>query len=102
LISQLRAETQTSLRPSELSVGNLFDGDGFVLPDPAPVFRLSSTDNRGQSPFEPSHFFFYLYNKVQKIIDNQTTLVAKHCVVLKHYLAPIAERIPICGHLDVL
>lgn len=51
LISQLRAETQTSLRPSELSVGNLFDGDGFVFPDPAPVFRLSSTDNRGQSPF---------------------------------------------------
>ena len=47
LISQLRAETQTSLRPSELSVGNLFDGDGFILSDPAPVFRLSSTDNRG-------------------------------------------------------
>jgi hypothetical protein len=46
LISQLRAETQTYLCPSELSVGNLFDhhdgdGDGFV-------FRLSSTDNRGQ------------------------------------------------------
>ena len=51
LISQLRAETQTSLRPSELSVGNLFDRDGFVFPDPAPVFRLSNTDNRGQSPF---------------------------------------------------
>ena len=49
LISQLLAETQTSLHPSELSVGNLFDADNFVFPHPAPVFHLSSTDNRGQS-----------------------------------------------------
>ena len=34
-----------------------FDGDGFVFQHPAPVFRLSSMDNRGQSPFEPSYFF---------------------------------------------
>ena len=48
LISQLRAETQTSLRPSELSVGNLFDGDGLVLSsNTTSVFRLSNTDNRG-------------------------------------------------------
>jgi serine/threonine protein kinase len=58
LISQLRAETQTSLRPSELSVGNLFGEDGFVFPDPTPVFRLSSTDNRGQFAFEPGLLFF--------------------------------------------
>ena len=63
LISQLRAETQTSLRPSELSVGNLFGGDDFVFPEPTPVFRLSSTDNRGQSPFEPSYFFFSYVNR---------------------------------------
>lgn len=44
MISQLRADTQTSLRPSELSVGNLFDG-----PDTSSVFRLSSTDDPGQS-----------------------------------------------------
>ena len=102
LISQLRAETQTSLHPSELSVGNLFGGDGFVFPDPTPVFRLSSTDNRGQFAFEPAFFLFSLCNKVQKIIDDQITWVVKHCKVLKHYLAPIVERIPICGPLDVL
>ena len=67
LISQLRAETQTSLRPSEMSVGNLFhdDGDGLVLPDPhTPVFRLSSTDNRGQSPFSSPKLYsvpFFLF-----------------------------------------
>ena len=60
LISQLRAETQTSLRPSELSVGNLFDGDGFVFPDSTSVFRLSSTDNQGQSRFGTKNHFFYL------------------------------------------
>lgn len=58
LISQLRAETQTSLRPSELSVGNLFDGDGFVFQDPTCVFRLSSTDNRGQSPLSQGYFSY--------------------------------------------
>ena len=56
LISQLRAETQTSLRPSELSIGNLFDG--FVSSNPAPVFRLSNMDNWDKSPFEPSYFSF--------------------------------------------
>ena len=105
LISHLRAETQTSLRPSELSVGDLFDG-GFVFPAPANVFRLSSTDNWGRSLFEPSYtfffLFFYLCNKIQKIIDDRNTCAAKHWGVLKNYLALIVERILICGHLDVL
>ena len=63
LISQLLAETQTSLHPSELSVGNLFDADNFVFPHPAPVFHLSSTDNRGQSvsPFEFLCVFFFFF-----------------------------------------
>ena len=58
LISQLRAETQTSLRPSELSVGNLFDG--FVFPDTTSVFRLSSTDNRGQSHWNQKSFLLLM------------------------------------------
>jgi hypothetical protein len=77
LTSQLRAETQTSLRPSELSVGNLFDEDGFVFPDTTSVFRLSSTDNRGQSRWNQS-YFSYLCNRMQKVIDDQTTWVVKH------------------------
>jgi len=60
LISQLRAETQTSLRPSELSVGNLFNGDGVVLPDGTSVFRLSNADNRGQSRWKKTPKFFIL------------------------------------------
>lgn len=47
--------------------------------DPTPVFRLSSTDNRGQSPSSPILFFFTYSTKCQKIIDDRTTWVAKHC-----------------------
>jgi hypothetical protein len=73
LISQLRAETQTSLRPSELSVGNLFGEDGFVFPDPTPVFRLSSTDNRGQFAFEPGLLFFSSLTYITRCRKSSTT-----------------------------
>ncbi|KAF8161647.1 kinase-like domain-containing protein [Crassisporium funariophilum] len=55
LISQLRSDTQTSLRPSELTMGNPFEKDAFIFPDTTAVFRLSSNDSRAESPCRPEY-----------------------------------------------